>query len=233
MALGQYTPRPDSKGKTTTFKPQENVGKPLLAVPREFIPDFESDQYEGLRDVIIYDIVDLSTCMTAAGLDLNAAKIYPTVMTGAKAIRDDMKRFIPGGTDNPTADEQMMAVKIGKKHSNKSGFDFYVLDQLDGPELQLAAAWEQHLGLPKVLEARAAHAAANVDPAVAAAQDQVAALQAQLAAALAGQGAAAPAVAVAPAPAVAAAVPAAVNPASAFNDAALQAAIAKITAPAA
>jgi|SRR5882757_9123789 len=231
MALGQYTQRP-SKGKTNTFKPQNNANKPLLIVPREFITGFTSEAYKerGEQDVLLYDIVDLSTAMTPTGLNLAAATIVPTVITGAGAIVDDLKRFVPGGPENQSADEKMMALKFIPTRG-KGPNEYYICEQLSGPELQLAAAWDSQHGLAAIHQARAAHeaqvaATVAANPVDAAAQ-QIAALQAQLAAA---QGGAAPAVTPAPSnvtPINGGAAPAA-NPAAAYNDANLAAAIANL-----
>jgi hypothetical protein len=229
MALGQHIPRP-SKGKTNTFKPQENCGKPLLVIPREFQAGFESDKYEaeGPRDIMIVDYVDLSTAMTPAGLNLAAATIIPTVMTGSAGIRDDLKRYVPGGTENQSADEQILAYKIEKRHNPKSGFDFYVLVPLEGAQLQLAIAWEATYGIATVQKARAtyeAQAAAAAPPA--GGNDQVAALQAQLAALQAqAAGQTAPATGLTAPAATPPAAPTVANPGSAFDDEKLAAAIA-------
>lgn len=137
--------------KTARFAPQENYNKPILAVPREYLPEFKSSKYgqkDETREMAVYDVVDLTT-----------GEIHIGVMTGSGAIKDRLKQYVPGGSKNKTDEPVMFAVKIVKVPQER-GEPYYTLQNLEGNELKYAQAWDKKYGIAKVNEARRAKMAA-------------------------------------------------------------------------
>lgn len=159
IALGTFE-APPSQGKAGSFKPQNNVNRPIIAVPREFKTNFVTAQYPDPKDVVIYDVFDLMT-----------GNIEISVITGSGAMVDRLKQYVPGGTKNDTAEPKPLPVKIVKvERSGKS--DYYSIESLEGKELQLAVLWDQKIGISAIEDKRAevvaeaGAAPANADPSV-------------------------------------------------------------------
>jgi hypothetical protein len=146
MALGNFT-APPSQGKASQYKPQEKVGRPIIAVPREFKTDFVTPQYPTAKDVVIYDVVDLLT-----------GEILPSVITGSGAMVTRLQRYVPGGVENQSADPMPLPVKIVKVERQGKN-DYYSVEQLEGQELQLAQMWDQKFGIAAIDAKRAEFAA--------------------------------------------------------------------------
>ena len=158
MAIGTLEDPPAGL-KSATFKPNENYNKPILAVAREFHPEFKSQRYPEPKPAVIYDVVDLAT-----------GEIHIGVITGSGAMVDRLKQYVPGGSKNKTDGGVVLAVKIVKVPQDK-GEPYYSLKQLeaDSNELKYAAAWDKKYGLAKIDEARkakmaAAEEAGSVEP---------------------------------------------------------------------
>lgn len=150
MALGTFVP-PATGGKTSTFNPVENVGKPIIAIPRKFEADFKSVKYPEPKDCVRYDVVDLM-----------ANEIKPNVFTGSGAMVSRLKEYVPGGSLNPSETEPYpLPVKIVSV-TGARGQTYYSLEALEGKHLEFAHAWFARFGLAAV-DAKAAEFAAATD----------------------------------------------------------------------
>lgn len=124
MALGTFTLK--AKGKAGSYDPRLHVGKPLIVVPREFRAGFTTQRFPNPKDVVIVDIVDLL-----------ADTVHVSVIWGSGAIVDAVKDHVPVDGGEPTK----LPVMI-KQVQSAAGNQYTTLVPLEGPALQLAAAWD-------------------------------------------------------------------------------------------
>jgi len=125
IALGTFTP-PPTGGKAGSFDPRYNANKPLIVVPREFRPQFVTQRFPNPKDVVICDVVDVA-----------ANVVHVSVIWGAEAIVDHIKRYVP--TDGTAPDP--LPVKIVTVTGQK-GNAYGKLVPLEGPELDYVAGWD-------------------------------------------------------------------------------------------
>lgn len=149
MALGTYTLK--AKGKAASFDPRVNHGKPLIVVPREFRANFTTQRFPNPKDVVIVDVVDLL-----------ADTVHISVIWGGGAMVDAIKEHVPVDGQPPTP----LPVMI-QPTSSAAGNSYFVLVPLEGPALQLAAAWDAKYPT-RVDQERAQHDAAQASGATAA-----------------------------------------------------------------
>lgn len=124
MPLGTFTP--PATGVGSSYNPKEKHGRPLIAVPRKFLPNHVSKKYPQPKDKVAVDVVDLLE-----------NKVYLSVLWGSGPIVDRLNDAMKkGNTDVP------LPVKIREVHPDGGGNVYYTVDPLDGKELELAAAWD-------------------------------------------------------------------------------------------
>lgn len=125
MALGTFTP-PPSGGKAGSFDPRYNANKPLIVVPREFRPQFVTQRFPNPKDVVICDVVDVA-----------ANVVHVSVIWGAEAIVDHIKRYVPADGTAPDPLPVKIITVTGQK-----GNAYGKLVPLEGPELDYVAGWD-------------------------------------------------------------------------------------------
>lgn len=126
IALGTFVP--PANGKTGSFRPQDNYGKPLIVVPREYREDFVTRQYPNPKPAVFYDVVDLLADTVIIG-----------VVTGSKAIVDRLRDLIPSdGGEAPR-----LPVKIVQL-TGAAGNTYFSIEPLTqgSQEHALAMAWD-------------------------------------------------------------------------------------------
>jgi len=151
MALGTYT-APASNGKVSSYKPMEKHGRPIIAVPRKFEEEFSSRQFKDPKPAVFYDVVDL--------MEGAEGTIYPNVVTGSGAMVTRLKNHLVGEPGNETGEPMALAVKIVKVTRDGEN-DYYSIEQLEGRELQFAAAWDKAFGMKAIDAAREKFVAAT------------------------------------------------------------------------
>ena len=137
MPLGTFVPK--TGNKAGSFKPQDNYDKPLIVVPREFRPDFVTKQYPNPKDVVIYDVADLSPLLKG-----EAVAITTGVITGSKAIVDQLHAAMEKAKKDGSTDDPKLPVKFVQR-LNAANVVYYSVEPLDpeSKEFQLAVKWEE------------------------------------------------------------------------------------------
>jgi hypothetical protein len=132
MALGTFVP-PVSR-KAGSFDPRDNAGKPLIVIPREFREGFVSARYKDPKDVVIYDVADLTPLLQG-----EQPVIHVSVITGSGAMVDRLKTSVPADGAEPTK----LPVKI-EAVTPPGKNTYYTIEPLDpeSNEFKLAVAWE-------------------------------------------------------------------------------------------
>lgn len=150
IALGQFI-APPSGLKAGQFDPAQNVGKPVIMVPREHRTDFVTPRFPNPKDVVIYDLVDLTSLDPATG---EARNLQISVITGAGAMVDRLKNHLPGQPGNDTGAPMALPVKIvAVERPGKA--TYFSIAGLEGQELQLAQLWDTRFGIAYIDAKRA------------------------------------------------------------------------------
>ena len=209
MTFGTFTPA--SRIDTDKVRIDALDGHNLLVRVQEFKPDFTSKQYPNPKAVVFCDVADLGT-----------GQVYIGVLWGAGAVVDGLKQYAGTGQVLPVGVEKV----VGGAHGG-----WMRLNPLEGDALAAAGQWYETYWAQHVDAVRAAReAAAKVEavpaPAAPPAANPAPALAPVQAAAPVAPAAAAPVAPTAAAPPVAA-PPVAVPD---IDPAALQAAIAAVSA---
>jgi hypothetical protein len=136
MPLGTFVPK--TGNKAGSFKPQDNADKPLIVVPREFRPDFVTKQYPNPKDVVFYDVADLSPLLKGEPVE-----IVIGVITGSKAIVDQLNNAMQKAKKDGATDDPKLPVKFVSR-LNAANVVYYSVEPLDpeSKEYQLAVKWE-------------------------------------------------------------------------------------------
>jgi len=125
MALGTFTPPASVNG--SSFDPRDKHGRPLIVVPRKFLPQHVSKRFPTPRDKVAVDVVDLLE-----------NQVYLSVLWGSGPIVDRLNDAMKKGNTDVA-----LPIKIEEVKPESGGNKYYIVVPLEGKELQLAAAWDE------------------------------------------------------------------------------------------